>query len=116
MSLKLTRSLRNVSVLAMALFGLAGAAPAQTVETHSLAVRYDDLDLRTAAGVAAFQARIARAAAAVCGPVDHRSLREIGRYDACRDAAIHDAGPKLDMAIALAKGGPRYALNDAGAR
>jgi UrcA family protein len=96
----------------------AFTAPAMAAETgpsrtdaSSAVVRYADLDLKTDSGVSELQHRIARAADKVCGPVDARSLAEIGLRDACRAKAIEAATPRLDSVVAMARSSSRYAMN-----
>ncbi len=85
----------------------AGAAEA---ETHSVTVRYTDLDLKTDAGAAALHARIAQAARAACGPIDSRSLAEAERVNACRTGALAAATPAAEMAVASARIAGTYAM------
>ena len=99
-----------------AVVALAGAftstpARAQGVETHTVAVRYGDLDLMTESGAAALKERVAFAAKRVCGSADGRTLEDIQRVAACRANAIADASPKLDRVIASARSDHRYAMN-----
>lgn len=72
----------------------AHAEPAQTVR-HQV-VRYDDLNMASPAGQAAFQARMKGAVQAVCGPqADMRNFDEAADYKACVAKAARDATAAL---------------------
>lgn len=86
-------------VLPVALLVAAVAAPA-TASPRSIAVSYADLDLSRPAGVAALDRRLARAADAVCGPVDARDLRAMSAARACRTAALSSANAEAKPVIA----------------
>ena len=89
----------------------AHAASARVMDLQSVSVQYRDLDLSHTSGVAALNHRIARAAEIACGPVDHRNLQAADGFAACRQAAIDNATPKMEAAIAAAQGGSRLAAN-----
>jgi len=68
------------------------AARAETPVVRQQAVRYGDLNLASASGMAAFQARVKHAVEAVCGPrADLRNFDEARDYQACAAKASHDA-------------------------
>ncbi|HLG87280.1 MAG TPA: UrcA family protein [Alphaproteobacteria bacterium] len=94
-------------IAAVTIFALAAAAPVvaaePAAEQQSLTVKYADLDLTREAGVSLLTARIKHAANAACGPVDFRSLREVGLFNACRDEAIKSAMAKVETAVAAAR-------------
>ena len=72
----------------------ARAEPAQAVR-HQV-VRYDDLNLASPAGQAAFKVRLNGAVQAVCGPpADIRNFNEAADYKACVAKASHDATAAL---------------------
>jgi len=105
----------TLAAVTLAGSGLVAEARAAQPETGSAVVRYGDLDLKTGAGVAAFERRVAKAADRVCGPVDSRSLADHDLFAACRAKAIADASPKVDSVVAMAQAADRYAMNaDAG--
>jgi UrcA family protein len=87
-------------------------ASAAEVDTHSLTVRYSDLDLKTEAGATALHARIARAAKAVCGPADSRALADAERVHACQANALAAAAPAAETVVAAARGIGTYAAAD----
>jgi UrcA family protein len=65
-------------------------APNQTLR-HQV-VRFDDLNLASPAGVAAFRARLNGAVEIVCGPpADLRNFDEAADYKACLAKASQDA-------------------------
>lgn len=67
-------------------------APAQAA---SLSVGYADLDLTSAQGHAALNARIDRAARRVCAVEDSRNLSAMAASRACYRVAMASAQPKL---------------------
>jgi len=67
---------------------------------RSVTVVATDLNLASNKGVATLDSRIAQAAKLVCGPVDIKSTREVHEYDLCHDAAIANAKPRAEAAIA----------------
>ena len=94
--------------LVLAPSALASSAQAQTfamvdpalTETQMLDVRYDDLNLASARGVATLDRRIARAADTVCGTADIRDLNGSRMVKACKASAILGAGDARRLAIA----------------
>lgn len=109
-------SLRLHATALLACIALSAAVPALAAEAEQLSVTVSvaGLDLATDAGQAALARRVARAASAVCGPVDSRDLAALARYHACRDDAIAGAAPRVDALIAAAGGGRHYAMNQGG--
>ncbi len=93
-------------------FGVPAAAIAGTPDGLSVAVHYSDLDLTTDTGTQALQARIDRAARAVCGSADLRDLRGMSEVQQCRAVALNSAAPQVEVVIAQARSGRAYASND----
>lgn len=87
----------------------AAPAYAGTVQDNSVTVRYGDLNLASQDGVAAFIARVTRAATSVCRPADTRRLDQAQAFAACRVKAIADATPQMQFAINAARKGEAYA-------
>jgi UrcA family protein len=87
-------SSRNVAArlatVAACLFGIAGAALAETPtdEAPSINVRYGDLDLSTTNGADKLYVRIKVAATRVCPEVDNRNLAAFAAMRTCRSGAI----------------------------
>ena len=94
---------------------LAFSAPtsAQVMEQFSNEVRYGDLNLTTDTGVAQLQRRIKAAARQACGYADGRDLKAAQAVAQCRQAAMTDAAPKVQLAVANARSGKDYAVNTA---
>src|ERR1700761_7975162 len=91
---------------------VAGPAHAADADSQAALVHYQDLDLNSAAGEAKLKARIARAAASVCGPIGGRTLADHERFDTCRDNAIASASPQMNAVIASVRSSDhRYAMN-----
>jgi UrcA family protein len=78
--------------------GAWAAAPA----THSVAVKYADLNLTAAAGADALYRRIKVAAADVCG-YEGRSLAEIANWHDCMHGAVADAVAAIDSPLLTAR-------------
>jgi UrcA family protein len=90
---------------------LSSPARAADTDTRSTLVRYNDLDLTTDAGEAQLKQRVARAAKAVCGPLDGRTLADHERFDTCRGNAIASASPQMNAVIASVRSSDhRYAM------
>lgn len=108
-------------VIRYALFASLGmtlaiaAAPASAAAEVQFAreVRYGDLNLATAAGVAQLRRRIAKAARKACGRADGRDLTASQAAAACRRAAISAAAPKVELAAANARSGRKLAAGAA---
>ncbi|MGZ3276052.1 MAG: UrcA family protein [Caulobacteraceae bacterium] len=89
-----------VLVAPAVVFAVATAARAEPAEAvrHQV-VRYDDLNLASPAGQAAFKVRLKGAVQAVCGPqADMRNFDEAADYKACVAKAAHDAMSALPQA------------------
>lgn len=69
----------------------AEAAQESGVDTHSVTVRYDDLDLTREAGVRALYGRLVTAANRACGRYDPRRPRERRIWSDCFAAALATA-------------------------
>lgn len=108
-------ALAAVAALASAGFGLTAlAAPAFAAETTapaavSATVHYDDLNLRTAAGVGRLNARIRAAADRLCIETGVKGLSARRAGIECRDALIASAGGQVRAAVAAT--GADYAAN-----
>jgi UrcA family protein len=92
--MRLTRHLASAVVMALALGAtFASAADAVSVEGNerSVEVRYGGLELGNRLAIEQLYARIAAAAARVCGDYDARDLRARSDWRACYDAALADA-------------------------
>ncbi|WP_066527312.1 UrcA family protein [Erythrobacter sp. CCH5-A1] len=77
---------------------LAAATPA-LAEPVSVVVPYGDLDLTKEAGRKALDARLARAANKVCGPVNVRDLARLSARRACIAEARASAEPQVELAL-----------------
>lgn len=66
-------------------------------------VSYTDLDLSAAEGLAALQARIARAARNACGNVDNRDTERRREWRSCVDSAVADAARQVESALFAAR-------------
>lgn len=109
MSKRFTRSVLLASMGAAV--ALAAPASAQTMEKFNSEVRYGDLNLTTDNGVAQLHQRIKSAARQACGYADGRDLEATQAVSACRKAALADATPKIELAIANARNGQALAAN-----
>ena len=90
------------------------ALPASAAnEKFASEVRYGDLNLATDAGVAQLQRRIGNAARKGCGYADGRDLKASQAAAACRKAAVSEAAPKIELAVANARNGQKLAANAA---
>lgn len=92
---------------------LSAPASAGAIESTSAEVRFGDLDLTSEADVTRLQHRIRRAAKAVCGASDIRDLKASQAAAACRTAALANAAPKAELAVANARDGQSLAANAA---
>lgn len=88
-------------------------ASAATSEKFASEVRYGDLNLATETGVAQLQRRIGNAARKGCGYAEGRDLKASQAVAACRKAAISEAAPKVELAVANARNGQKLAANAA---
>ena len=97
---------RGAAAVAATLITLAMSAAfsppslAADLESRTAIVRYDDLNLRTRAGAAALERRVAGAVESVCRRADIRSLVDRAREAACRQDASARAQPQLQQALA----------------
>lgn len=108
-----TRITRTVLLASMgAAAALAAPASAESLKFNS-EVRYGDLNLTTDKGVAQLHQRIKAAARQACGYADGRDIRATQAVSACRQAALAQAAPKIDLAIANARNGEALAANAA---
>jgi UrcA family protein len=74
------------------LAGSVGAAQAASTDAvPTIVVRYGDLDLSTTEGARVLYQRISVAAHQVCPYENSRSLLQVGKNRACREAAIEHA-------------------------
>jgi UrcA family protein len=106
-------SLRKI-LAATTLVAAAIPATAAPVEAgQSVAVHFGDLDLTTDAGVSRLNRRINNAARQACGTADIRDLRAMSMINNCRDIALGNASKEVELAVAAAKRGERYASNTA---
>jgi UrcA family protein len=81
----------NLLVVATALTVGMLTGVAHSAEVPAQAVRFQDLNLNTDAGVQVLYKRIQRAANQVCGDVDGRDLVVARAHKACVDRAVADA-------------------------
>jgi len=96
-----------VAALALPSATLMAAPVEEAAQTAS--VSYADLDLSGPAGAAALKARVRAAARSVCGDEDTRDLRIRSRIESCRTAALTQAAPQIEVAMAKAQNNQRYA-------
>ena len=84
-------------------FALFGAVPAQAGafnEPRQVLVRYDDLNVASAAGAAVLLTRIENASREVCGPApDNRDMRMRQAFNACTQKAIDQAVASLPFNV-----------------
>jgi UrcA family protein len=79
---------------------LVSAAPAFAQDEPSVAVKYGDLNLNSAAGVQAFHQRLQAAVIQVCGRPDHRDPAYAPFIVACQNQAWAKAEKAERQAIA----------------
>lgn len=92
-----------MKTLALFLTGLAVAAagaPAYAAEPATRTVAHRDLDLATSAGKRALDARVRRAAGALCLDPREQSLSMRMARKACFDRAVSSAEPLVASAVA----------------
>lgn len=92
---------------------IAAPALAGPMASANAEVRYGDLDLTSDAGVTQLQRRIRAAAKKLCGTPDIRDIRASEAATACRTAALAQATPKIELAVANARSGQSLAANAA---
>lgn len=83
--------MRNQVLAALAAIALAGTAHAGSPEPVTETVSFADLDLTTAEGVLALEARISAAADKVCQRAFIRDLQSGAEFEACKKKAIAGA-------------------------
>lgn len=90
---------------------LSTTAFAQSPESASLTreIHFGGLDLADVRGVAMLNDRIGRAARSICGGQGHADLRTMQQERKCYRAAVASARPQVELAVAKARGGQRYA-------
>ncbi|MEZ5656492.1 MAG: UrcA family protein [Sphingobium sp.] len=99
----------TIGLLATAFFGPASAAePNQAPRAAD--VRYDDLNLLHREDVDRLQARVRRAARAVCSE-DTRDITLQAKARQCRAAALESAQTQVQVAIAARRSGEAQAFN-----
>lgn len=86
-------------------------AHAELGAPRSVAVPFNDLDLKTEVGQARLMKRIAFAAETVCGPVDKLSYFSRRSSVACQDRAISNASRTMVEVFAQAGSTIRVAAN-----
>jgi UrcA family protein len=94
----LARSLALAGALAALAFTSVASAASPSDSVPSIRVRYDDLNLTTASGVASLYSRISRAADAVCPRADIRDLRGMDYRNQCRADAVARAVSEVNNA------------------
>jgi UrcA family protein len=84
---------RIAMLMGCVLAGSVGAAQAATPDdaVPTVVVRYGDLDISTTDGASVLYQRISAAARQVCQTEFSRSVSQVGKYRACREAAIERA-------------------------
>lgn len=87
-------------LLAISALTISGLASAGAQNTHSVVVRYGDLNLSTQAGVASLHKRIRNAAQSVCSELETRILGLRQAYDVC----VNDALANGIAAVAKSRG------------
>lgn len=103
----------RTALLSAALLLTAIPLAANAGETRSITVRSGDLNLASEAGRAAFQHRVARAVAEVCGPTFGRTTEQVQAYASCAKTAQANAAPQMDAMVAAAKSGKKIAAGPA---
>lgn len=104
------KALLASTLAASATFAVA-PAHADSSAFRSVAVRYADLDLKSQAGKATLERRIAFAAETVCGPADTLSYHSRRSVAGCEARAIANAGRATVDVIAAAESTLRVAAN-----
>lgn len=75
-------------LLPLAALALSGIASAGARDTHSVVVKFGDLNLNSQTGIANLHQRIRNAARSVCGPLDTRNLALRAAYTSCVEEAV----------------------------
>lgn len=99
--------------MSIAAIALALSAPAFAAGNDGAAtVKYGDLNLASASGMAQLGRRVHNAAEQVCGYLPSRGLSERQRVSDCQDEVVADANAKLEPVLSAASGGnEELALN-----
>lgn len=105
-----TALVTTLGILAISVAAFAAPASAQT-DTRSQAVHFNDLDLATNDGAAVLHQRIKGAVRSICGVNRAWTLKEKMDARACSDMAMADAMPRVQLAVAQARGNRGYAAN-----
>lgn len=82
----------------LAAAALAGAAPV-LAKPVTVTVPHADLDLTRAPGRKVLEARIARAAEQVCGPLATRELSRVAAHKACLAEVRASVQPQVELAL-----------------
>ena len=82
--------------------GIGHVALAQPPALQTVAVHYDDLDLRSAAGRSALDHRIRHAVRTACGEASPADLRGQNSVTACRQELTASLARQRDVALAAA--------------
>jgi len=82
-----------IKALAAASFSLLAVAPAAAQEAR--VINYSDLNIASAAGAEALNARIETGIKAVCGRPEVRDVNSVAAWNECRDAAMSSALEQL---------------------
>ncbi|MGZ8282087.1 MAG: UrcA family protein [Allosphingosinicella sp.] len=93
----------RIRYIPLALIASAIAAAPVAASPTSTAVRYGDLDLNSPAGIAAFDARIARAVRQVCGSPYPRDLQGRRDVERCRAETLASTQAQRSDALAVAQ-------------
>ncbi|SFS01192.1 UrcA family protein [Sphingomonas jatrophae] len=105
-----TRFIAKAMLVPVALVAAAAnAAPAADSEGVSRTVSYADLDLSSQKGAATLERRIRLAANSICGAGQRAPISMMAKANECRDAAIASAEPQVQIVLAQAARGERYA-------
>jgi UrcA family protein len=107
--------LKTFSAAAAVLVTSALVTPtvSQAQETRSARVSYADLNLASSAGQGQLQRRIAFAARSVCDDGGYTDLAMMAAVLSCRNAAVADAQPAYEAAVASARHGTVEVLGSA---
>ena len=101
----------TIGTFATAVTAASPAAASGPTENRSAAVRYGDLDLKTADGATELNRRVARAASRICAAADPRDLGQVAAAHSCRSTAIANAQPSIQLAVNAARADDRMAAN-----
>jgi UrcA family protein len=90
-SLRFAVRLVALAVLPVLFIAESAIASAATEGPQSVTVRYHDLNLNTAEGIASLYRRLRNAASEVCRPSDLRELARLAYRNDCFDHSVADA-------------------------